>query len=100
MTSDEIISKNKEVLLDHLNEVEFNESFQSRESSAGSLAEWFTNVSEKPIDKVSSEPRSKGGLLVTVTDTEGDTFTLYVGKDGALTKITDAEGKTIFGVME
>lgn len=98
MTEQEIIEHNAERLLNSYKEMDlFSDSEEIQEEAAFCTASDFYKASDRLITSVLIEASDTKGVVITVTVTTEESFTLSVVGGGTIYSISDEEGSTVFG---
>ena len=92
----EVLEANKEIIKEHLDEIGFTEKYRSHEGTARGVSGDFGYSRGTKIVKVSSEQTKSGGVILTLTDEEGEVYTTGVSIIGSAGDIYDSKGNVVF----
>ena len=95
----ETLEANDKIIKEHLDEIGFSEKYNTHEGIAEGVSGGFGYVRSTKIVKVSSEPTKSEGVILTLTDEEGEVYTTGVSMSGSVGNIYDSKGKIVLGYI-
>ena len=96
MTEEEVIEVNAQIILEHLDKIEYRSKVLSNEYVSHDAAAMLTWASDSKIVDVTSKLYEDGGLVLTVVDEKGETYIVSIGAFGSVAAIEDIDGNYLY----